>query len=105
MKFTAVREVIRTPARHSRHRGETECQSRRLRDIWGQRSIGRRWGMTRKEEQSKAEPIPLVCEGMDTAKGKGSKGRTERVPFAASDSVGIALFREGVDGPLSSIRL
>jgi hypothetical protein len=25
--------------------------------------------------------------------------------FAASDSVGITLFREGVDGPLSSIRL
>lgn len=53
----------------------------------------------------KAEPNHVGLD-RDMSRGEIRDQRdTERSPLAASDSVGMTLFREGVDGPLSSIRL
>jgi hypothetical protein len=54
-------------------------------------------GNTRRVDESRKNPT--------SPRGAVRRKETECSPLAASDSVGMALCRDGVDGPLSSMRL
>lgn len=56
-------------------------------------------------ELYKAEPNHTGLNRDMSREGIRGEGVIARLPLAASDSVGMTLFREGVDGPLSSMRL
>ena len=80
------------PARHSRNTKDVNGQSKGTRGSGGGNIGRRRLG-------DNGENI-WIDEGRINPRKE-----TERSPLAASDSVGMALCRDGVDGPPSSMRL